>query len=300
MSKKLINWIDYVIISCDQNPDYKNLMPYCIKRWNDLGVKVIYIDIDEDHINPDFNMVKIPMDYGYLIKLPKFNPYPKVLHRYFYITITRFIAACDPDLSKKVITISDADLFVVNKNLYLKPGINNNLIQEVTNQNKLVCLTKYCSDYTNPPELMSIDEGFYHYPNACNQIALGETWQLCLNDMFIQGVNSVMRFAEEMAWNIGRVYMNEEHYISQLYENKLDKLIVYENRIENCREAHMFTLKDHQLKNIHSWHDLCPFIEFHGIRPSYTSNQFFDKFFNLVDDFDRYDIPCPNYFYNYA
>ena len=39
--------IDYVIISSDDNPLYKDFYPIISKRWFDLGIKTYYINITD-------------------------------------------------------------------------------------------------------------------------------------------------------------------------------------------------------------------------------------------------------------
>lgn len=46
--------IDYVIISSDDNPMYKDFYPIVAKRWNELGIKTYYINItDKDCLYKD-------------------------------------------------------------------------------------------------------------------------------------------------------------------------------------------------------------------------------------------------------
>ena len=46
-----MNNIDYVVISSDDNPMYKDFYPIVAKRWFDLGFKTYYVNItDEDSI----------------------------------------------------------------------------------------------------------------------------------------------------------------------------------------------------------------------------------------------------------
>ena len=41
--------IDYVIISSDDNPMYKDFYPIVAKRWHDLGFKTYYINITDNY-----------------------------------------------------------------------------------------------------------------------------------------------------------------------------------------------------------------------------------------------------------
>ena len=51
--------IDYVIISSDDNPLYKDFYPIVAKKWNDLGFKVYYINITniDEIINNEFGVI---------------------------------------------------------------------------------------------------------------------------------------------------------------------------------------------------------------------------------------------------
>jgi hypothetical protein len=110
------------------------------------------------------------------------------------------------------------------------------------------------------------------------------------------GFMDLVKSAEDYAWSKGRMYMMEEEFLNHLYDN-YPGMIKLDNRkwVEMCQE--MNNLYYYQIELLQSWQDLCPFIEFHGMRTSLMTDEMWHKFFTLLEEYDEYDVTPPNWFW---
>ena len=110
--------IDYVIISSDDNPMYKDFYPIVAKRWLDLGIKTYYLNIsDTDEI--------IENEYGIIHKIKALD-----------FVSTGFQSQVVRLFSSKFVSgnmlISDIDMLPINGNYY------NQYLNELTDNNVII------------------------------------------------------------------------------------------------------------------------------------------------------------------
>lgn len=275
--------IDYAIISNNQNPEYKDIFPYIQKRWNQLGIKTIYIDCFEsspvetfiDIRNKDNGNIEIRYDYPSL-------GHDRLLDRWFEIMIARFyIAAKLEFLRDKVLVISDGDLLPINRKAVFCPSIqlSGGNFSNIINDGGIVTTCMY-----------PFGESLATYTYG-----LGETFHKLLPFLSIY---DLYKDAETFVHKSARMYCNDEYYMNHRYRITSEvTLYALRNRkwIEGMQQ--MNNLYYYQIPLLMSWVDLCPFVEFHGMRKSVMDNYMWDRLFKLLEEYDKYDITPNNYFY---
>lgn len=92
--------IDYVVISSDDNPIYKDFYPLVAKRWHDLGYKTYYINItDVDHLEEN--------EYGTIHKIKSVD----FVSTAFQSQVVRLFAS---NLIDGYLMMSDIDMLPIN------------------------------------------------------------------------------------------------------------------------------------------------------------------------------------------
>ena len=96
--------IDYVVISSDDNSDYKDFYPIIAKRWHDIGIKTYYINItNEDSI--------VNNEYGVIHKIKSLEN----IDSGFQSQVVRLFSSNFIDGN---ILISDIDMLPINKEYF--------------------------------------------------------------------------------------------------------------------------------------------------------------------------------------
>lgn len=276
--------IDYAVISNDQNPEYKNLFPYIQKRWNQMGIKTIYLDC---HINEGVGSLFEPLFVGETDKFGNitFNvtlgDHPdKVLWKHFRTTILRFwfVNKFGDAYNDIVLIMSDGDLFPINKQYIYKPSVMIDMDKSLMS-NHLVTTNHY------------IDHNFL----ATYTYGTGVAFKKLLP---FTTFNDLIYDATNVAWKNGWMYLMEEQYLNYMVNMKhmvvVDKVL---NRIEKEMVHEMNNLYEFQIDYLNRWQDLCPFIEFHNMRASTMTKEKWNKLFKLLAEYDMFEITPPNYYY---
>ena len=104
--------IDYVVISSDDNPMYKDFYEVVSKKWNEFGLKTYFINItNENEI--------IHNEYGIIHKIKAVDGVPSS----YQSQIVRLFCA---NLVEGNLLMSDIDMIPLNKNYYQNEEINEN------------------------------------------------------------------------------------------------------------------------------------------------------------------------------
>jgi hypothetical protein len=133
--------IDYVILSSDQNENYKPFYPIVSKKWNSFGLKVFYIEIvqetESDVFDNEFGLIK-KIDADKIdVEVPL--PFSRVLSKTAFLSqISRLYAY--RYLDNKNVLLSDVDMYPLNKDFF----INN--VKNIDNT-KIVSYTQKCPHY---------------------------------------------------------------------------------------------------------------------------------------------------------
>lgn len=290
--------IDYVIIANNQNYEYKGMTHYMITRWNQLGVKVLYLNCFDYgtpswgkhyHINREqFSMLdkcrkELETSNGNLIidiDLPK---YPKVVQRWFPLMISRWMIASVWDfLQDKVVYIGDGDDFPINKTTIYEPAYGVDLNQLTRVEKKVVSTACY-----------------WDGRSLASQYALGSTFRKILP---FNSIEEVIADCEKENWRRGMMYATDEWYMNWQYDKFVVKgkntiLHKVKNYIWAEGTKDMFNLTVNQIDLISKPLQLSPFISFHGARTSQMTDKKWNKLLDLCIQFDKYNIVPPNYYY---
>lgn len=263
------------ITSNNQNLGYINLFPWIKKRWDQLGIKSIYVscsDTDKFYHPEDTEVIEFKIS----------NNTPLLLDKHFEETMSRFWIASTLQTDETVV-ISDGDLMPINKKYIYKPGYNID-IESMTKLGNLVSTNIY-------PTGDILATYIYGKPRYFKELLFPEF------DTF----EEVLEDANELAYNTGTMFLKEEKYLNR----KLKQLGYWESRIvrtdnrnwtEKCQE--MNNLYQYQIDLLKTPGDLAPFIEFHGMRSQYMTVNRWTKLFDLLSEFDKLDITPNNYFWS--
>lgn len=273
--------IDYAVISNNRNPEYTKLFPYIQKRWNQLGIKTILVDvmgIDDTLATDPCKASGIKDHFGniaYPIHLPTA---PKILDRWFEIMISRFWIATHECFRDSVLVISDGDLFPINKKYIYQPSYKIDMYDTVNRRNCLVTTNQY-------PNGQSL---------ATYTYGLGSTFNNVIN---CQSLKDLYKLAESLCYKKAKFYANDEHIMNYIYDTWIGRVCKIQNRKWLGMVQEMNNLYDYQIDLLNSWQDLCPFIEFHNMRASTMTEERWNKLFKLLEGFDKYNITPNNWFF---
>ena len=101
--------IDYVVISSDDNPMYKDFYPIVSKIWNSFGLKTYFINItNENSITEN--------EYGFVHKIKSIDNIPSSYQ-------SQIVRLFSPNLIDGNILMSDIDMIPLNYD-YFKNKVN--------------------------------------------------------------------------------------------------------------------------------------------------------------------------------
>jgi hypothetical protein len=184
--------IEYVVISSDDNPMYKDFYPVVAKRWKDLGYKTYYVNItDSDGITED--------EYGIVHKMKALD----FVSTGFQSQVVRLFCA---NLFDGIMLTSDIDMLPINGDYYSQ------YFTELTDENVIIYSGQ---PYGNVP----------YYP-MCYVLSHSKNFRkyLGIEDMsFEEYCRKLMRYGQ--AWN------TDENFMYDMFQNHMEKMVVKERDI---------------------------------------------------------------------
>jgi hypothetical protein len=184
--------IDYVIISSDDNPMYKDFYPLVAKRWFDIGIKTYYINIsDRDEI--------IENEYGIIHKIKTLD----FVSTGFQSQVVRLFSSKFIDGN---IMMSDIDMLPINDKYY------NQYINELTDHNVIIYSGQ---PYGNVP----------YYP-MCYVLSHSSNFRKYLE---IENMN-FSEYCKMLYDKYGQAWNTDEHFMYDKFQSNLDKLVVKTDR----------------------------------------------------------------------
>ncbi len=184
--------IDYVIISSDDNPMYKDFYPIVAKRWSDLGFKVYYINItDSDEI--------IENEFGIYHKMKSLSS----ISTGFQSQVVRLFASKFID---GYMLTSDIDMLPINKDYF------NQYNGEVTKDNVIVYSGQPYGDVPYFPMcyVLSHSKNFVNY--------------LDLKDLSFEDYCQMLIRDYGQAWN------TDENFMYDKFKNHIDSVVIKNER----------------------------------------------------------------------
>lgn len=184
--------IDYVIISSDDNPMYKDFYPIVAKRWLDLGYKTYYVNItDCDSIEEN--------EWGIIHKMKALD----FTSTGFQSQVVRLFCS---NLIDGIMLTSDIDMLPINVDYY------NQYNSELTPDNVIIYSGQ---PYGNVP----------YYP-MCYVLSHSTNFVKYLNigDMSFQDYCQMLLNKYGEAWN------TDEHFMYDMFQNHIDKLNIKSDR----------------------------------------------------------------------
>jgi hypothetical protein len=180
--------VDYVIISSDDNPMYKDFYPIVAQRWLDLGYKTYYVNItDIDEISEN--------EFGIIHKIKSLD----FVSTGFQSQVVRLFCS---NFFDGVMMTSDIDMLPVNGEYYKQ------YFDELTNKNVII--------YSGQPYL-----DVPYYP-MCYVLSHSSNFRKYLNieNISFSDYCKMLFDKYEEAWNTDEKFMYEN------LQNHLDKIIV--------------------------------------------------------------------------
>jgi hypothetical protein len=187
--------IDYVIISSDDNPIYKDFYEVVAKRWFDLGFKTYYINItNENNISEN--------QFGIIHKIKSIQN----ISTGFQSQVVRLYAT--KFINGNVLT-SDIDMLPVNGDYY------NQYVQELTDRNVII--------YTGQPY------GDVPYYPMCYILSHSSNFVKLLN---IDSM-SFGEYCDMLVSNYGEAWNTDEHFLYDKLQSHQDRLIIKSRNLSN-------------------------------------------------------------------
>jgi hypothetical protein len=187
-----MNNIDYVVISSDDNPMYKDFYSIVAKRWYDLGFKTYYLNIsDTDEI--------IENEYGIIHKIKALD----FVSTGFQSQVVRLFSS---KFIEGNIMMSDIDMLPINGEYY------NQYLNELTDDNVIIYSGQPYGDVAYYPMcyVLSHSSNFKKYLDIEN-LNFGEYCQILLE-----------KYGE--AWN------TDESFMYDRFQNYKENLVVKNDR----------------------------------------------------------------------
>lgn len=184
--------IDYVIISSDDNPIYKDFYEIVAKRWLDLGYKTYYINItDEDGIYDN--------EYGIVHKIKALD----FISTGFQSQVARLFSS---KFIEGNIMMSDIDMLPINSEYF------NQYVNELTEDNVIIYSGQ---PYGNTP----------YYP-MCYVLSNSKNFikYLDIEDMNFEEYCKMLSDTYRQAWN------TDENFMYDKFENYKDNLLIKNDR----------------------------------------------------------------------
>lgn len=180
--------IDYVIISSDDNPMYKDFYPIVAKMWKKLGFKTYYVNITdkEEIIENEFGIVHKIKDTGF-----GSTGFQSQIVRLF---TSKFIDG--------VILTSDIDMLPINGEYF------SSYVKELNSENVII--------YSGQPY------GSVPYYPMCYVLSHTSNFRkyLDLEDLSFEQYCSLLLNKYGQAWN------TDEHFMYDKFETHKDKLLI--------------------------------------------------------------------------
>ena len=184
--------IDYVIISSDDNPTYKDFYPIVANRWLDLGIKTYYVNIcDVDEVSEN--------EFGIVHKMKSLD----FISTGFQSQVVRLYCS---NLISGNLLMSDIDMLPINGDYYKKKSV------ELTDKNIIVYSGQ---PYGNVP----------YYP-MCYVLSNSNNFRKYLG---IEGM-SFMEYCKMLLDKYGQAWNTDEHFMYDKFQNHLDNLVVKNDR----------------------------------------------------------------------
>lgn len=182
--------IDYVVISSDDNPMYKDFYPIISNRWKDIGLKTYFINItDEDNI--------IFSKSGIIHKIKKLD----FVSTAFQSQVVRLFSS--NLLEDSNLLISDIDMLPISRNYF------NEIISKFDSLKISIC--------SGQPY-----NGYPYYP-MCYNIANSNILRDILD---IKGL-SFSDFCRLLIKKYGEVWNADEMFMFDMFQRNTDKLSIY-------------------------------------------------------------------------
>ena len=184
--------IDYVIISSDENPTYKDFYPIVAKRWFDLGIKTYYVNIcDVDEISEN--------EYGIIHKIKALD----FVSTGFQSQVVRLFSS---KFIEGNIMMSDIDMLPINGNYY------NQYLNELTDNNVII--------YSGQPY------GDVPYYPICYVLSNSKNFRKYLN---IDNI-SFSEYCKMLSDNYGQAWNTDENFMYDRFQNYKENLVVKNDR----------------------------------------------------------------------
>jgi hypothetical protein len=184
--------IDYVIISSDDNPMYKDFYPIVSKRWLELGYKTYYVNItDKDEI--------IENEYGIIHKIKSLD----FVSTGFQSQVVRLFSSKFIDGN---IMMSDIDMLPINGDYYHQYN------SELTDDNVIIYSGQ---PYGNVP----------YYP-MCYVVSKSSNFRKYLD---IENIN-FSQYCKMLSDNYGQAWNTDENFMYDRFQSHLDKLVIKNDR----------------------------------------------------------------------
>jgi hypothetical protein len=183
-----MNNIDYVVISSDDNPMYKDFYRIVAKRWFDLGFKTYYVNItDEDSIEES--------EWGIVHKMKSLD----FVSTGFQSQVVRLFSS---KFFEGNMLTSDIDMLPINGNYY------NQYLNELTDNNVIIYSGQPYGNVPYYPMCYVLS----HTTNFTNYLDIG-------NFTFSEYCRFLLQKYGE-AWN------TDENFMYEQFEKHKDKLII--------------------------------------------------------------------------
>lgn len=184
--------IDYVIISSDDNPIYKDFYPIVAKRWLELGYKTYYVNItDSDEI--------IENEYGIFHKIKSLD----FVSTGFQSQVVRLFCSKFFD---GVMMTSDIDMLPINGEYYKQ------YFDELTSENAII--------YSGQPY------GDVPYYPMCYVLSHSSNFRKYLN---IENMD-FSEYCKMLSDNYGQSWNTDENFMYDRFQNYKDNLLVKNER----------------------------------------------------------------------
>ena len=187
-----MNEINYVIISSDDNPMYKDFYPIVAKRWYDLGFKTYYVNItDSDGIEKN--------EWGIIHKIKALD----FVSTGFQSQVVRLFSS---KFIEGNIMMSDIDMLPINGDYYKQ------YLNELTDDNVII--------YSGQPY------GDVPYYPMCYVLSNSKNFRKYLD---IENID-FSEYCKILSDNYDQAWNTDENFMWEKFENFRDKLIIKNDR----------------------------------------------------------------------
>jgi hypothetical protein len=187
-----MNNIDYVVISSDDNPMYKDFYPIVAKRWFDLGFKTYYVNItDEDSIEES--------EWGIVHKMKSLD----FVSTGFQSQVVRLFTST---FIEARLLMSDIDMLPLNGNYF------SSISKDLNDKNVIIFSGQ---PYGDVP----------YYP-MCYVLSKSENFKKYLN---IENL-SFEHYCKKLYSKYGNAWNTDENFMYDQFENFKEQLLIRRDR----------------------------------------------------------------------